>query len=345
MRADPLTLSVETVIAASPMLGHKLEDRSRIREGQQPDLVQRFRRASAARLRSDRQKGMFLVAPLDILVVNQGGRRQFHVTEVNGTGIGGFSNLPLDVVSSVLSHLGEMAHALPGPAPLALVAISGIESHKNPRLNHLVHEKLLYVEALKRGMEERFGAPVNVHTMSGLEKEPDALRNDRPTVILGYIKEFLNALGLRRAGRLHLHGRLVDAGVNDRFCLNVVSRFGNQVDMSKWATMNRTFLAGADKGVAYELLNEFLELRRDPLFPRRVRHARIGNRSEMVATILAWLRAGRKCVIKAQGTGLGHGIEFFLDPNEDTDEIIGRIDHSIRVTEHYYGAVGGAFPY
>ncbi|MBY0228705.1 MAG: hypothetical protein K2W96_05430, partial [Gemmataceae bacterium] len=26
-------------------------------------------------------------------------------------------------------------------------------------------------------------------------------------------------------------------------------------------------------------------------------------------------------------------------------EIIGRIDHSIRVTEHYYGAVGGAFPY
>src|SRR5262249_33006720 len=30
---------------------------------------------------------------------------------------------------------------------------------------------------------------------------------------------------------------------------------------------------------------------------------------------------------------------------EALDAVIARIDHSIRVTEHYYGAVGGAFPY
>src|SRR5205807_1220312 len=50
-------------------------------------------------------------------------------------------------------------------------------------------------------------------------------------------------------------------------------------------------------------------------------------------------------VIKPQGTGLGHGLEFFLDPEESPDDVIGKIDHSIRVTEHYYAAVGGAFPY
>lgn len=345
---DFLTLSLETVIAASPMLGHKLEDRSKIREAQAPDLVERFRRASAVPLGSERQKRMFLVAPLDVLVVNAGeGCKQFHVTEVNGTGIGGFSNLPLDVIQSVLRHLGEMAEALPGPSPVALVAISGIESHKNPRHNHLVHEKLLYVEAMKRGLERKFGAPVRVLTMALLDQSPEALDTDRPTVVLGYIKEFLNALGLRRDGRLHLSGRPVDAGVNDRFCLNVISRFGHQVDLSRWATMNRTFMAGADKGFAYGLLNEYLAGadKCGGLFPRRVRFARAGNRLELVATVLNWARHGRGVVIKAQGTGLGHGIEFFLDPEEDTDAIISRIDHSIRVTEHYYGAVGGAFPY
>jgi len=50
-------------------------------------------------------------------------------------------------------------------------------------------------------------------------------------------------------------------------------------------------------------------------------------------------------VIKPQGTGLGHGLEFFLDPDEPVESIVGKVDHSIRVTEHYYGLVGGAFPY
>src|SRR5262249_49775892 len=39
------------------------------------------------------------------------------------------------------------------------------------------------------------------------------------------------------------------------------------------------------------------------------------------------------------------GLEFFLDLGEPPDDVVGKIDHSIRVTEHYYGAVGGAFPY
>src|SRR5439155_18901010 len=82
-----------------------------------------------------------------------------------------------------------------------------------------------------------------------------------------------------------------------------------------------------------------------PLFPDRVRFARARNREELVAGVLRWLRQGRRTVIKAQGTGLGHGIEFFLDPEEPLDAVIGKIDHSIRLTEHYYGAIGGAFPY
>src|SRR5262249_52777791 len=100
-----------------------------------------------------------------------------------------------------------------------------------------------------------------------------------------------------------------------------------------------------DKGVAYELLNEYAAKQDGDLFPKAVRFARARNRQEMVVGVLNWLRNRRRVVIKAQGTGLGHGIEFFLDPEEALDDIIGKVDHSIRVTEHYYGAVGGAFPY
>lgn len=343
MAADPLTLSLETVIAASTMLGHRLEDRGRIRAGQDPALVEAFRRASTIPLDGG-QESSFLVAPLDVLVVNDGDRKQFHVTEVNGTGIGGLTNLPLDVVAVVLNGLTDLARALPDPNPLVLVAISGKESARNPRHNHLVHEKLLYVEALKRGFEQT-GRPAHVLTMPQLEEDPSAIHTDRPTAVLGYIKDLLNSLGLRRDGRLTLFGRPVDAGVNDRFCLNVISRFGSQVDMSRFVTMNRTFMAGADKGVAYDLLNEYAAAHPDPLFPDRVRFARARNRPELVAGVLRWLRKGRKVVIKAQGTGLGHGVEFFLDPQEPLDDIIGKVDHSIRLTEHYYGMVGGAFPY
>jgi hypothetical protein len=344
MRSDPLTMSLETVIAASPMLGHLLEDRSGIRNRQEPELVDLFREAGTIELSNSEQQHLFLVAPLDLLVVEVDGRKQFHITETNGTGIGGLTNLPLDVVATVLDGLTEMAMRLPEPNALVLVAISGMESNKNPRHNHLVHEKMLYAEALKRGFEKR-GHQAKVLTMAQLENDPKAIYTDQPTIVLGYIKELLNSLGMNRDGRLHLFGRPVDGAVNDRFCLNVLSRFGHQVDMTRFATMNRCFVAGADKGKAYELLNEFAAQNKNDHFPARIKFSRASNRPALIAAVLNWMREGRKAVIKAQGTGLGHGIEFFLDPEEAVDSIIEKIDHSIKVTEAYYGAIGGAFPY
>jgi hypothetical protein len=348
MRADPLTVSLETVIAAAPMLGHPLEDRALIRAAQRPELAAAFREVSRIPLRNPEQRGMFLVAPLDVLVVNcEAGRKQFHVTEINGTGIGGLTNLPLDIVGTVLDGFAKFAASLDAPDALVLVAVSGMESSKNPRQNKLFYEKMLYAEAVKRGLDSRgIGPTARVLTMAQVEQDGDAVRSEGPAVVLGYIKQLLNALGLRRDGRLHLHGRPVDAAINDRFCLNALSRLGHLVDMSRFHTMNRTFMAGSDKGVAYELINEYTSSGGwEESFPRRVEFTRVHNRPEMVAAVLRWLRMGRKVVIKAQGTGLGHGVEFFLDPEEDADAIIERIDHSIRVTEHYYAAAGGAFPY
>ena len=338
-----LHLSLETVIAASPMLGHKLEDRSRVRHSQDPVLVQAFQKSSTLPLNNSSQKDLFLVAPFDILVECLDGEKRFHIIETNGTGIGGLTNLPSGVIATVLQALTEMARSLPGPGPLVLLGVSGQESSKHPRHNHLLHEKLLYMEAIKRGLEAK--GEVRLLTMAQLSEEPTALQTEQPTVVLGYIKEFLNQLQCGAEGRLTLFDRSVTAGVNDRFCLNVVSRFGHLVDLTRFITINRCFASGADKGLVYGLLDEYAQSHPTAGFPSQVPFVRVDSRAALIRSVVNWIRAGRKVVIKPQGTGLGHGLEFFLTREEPIDAVIGKIDHSIRVTEHYYGAIGGAFPY
>jgi hypothetical protein len=344
MTPDPLAVSVETFVAVAPMLGYPLEERCRIREAQDPELVRRFQETSTRPLADPAHRALFLVAPLDVLVINGSRGKQFHIIETNGTGIGGLTNMPEGVVTAVLAGLTEAAENLVEPNPLVLVASSGIESHKNPRRNHLLHEKVLYADALRQGLKARHGA-ARVHCMARLSDDPAPVRDEGPAVVLGYIKEFLNALIVETDGRLTLFGRPVTLAVNDRFCLNVVSRFGGQVDLGRVATLNRSFAAGADKGVAYGLLNEFAPTARSPHCPDHIAFDRASCRAELIAGVTDWLRQGRPVVIKPQGTGLGHGLEFFLDPAEPLDAVVGKIDHSIRVTEHYYGLVGGAFPY
>jgi len=344
MYPDPFQLSLDTVIATSTLLGHKLEDRARVREAQDRALVENFQRASSIPLSNPGQAGLFLVAPLDILVTDVDGEMRFHVIETNGTGIGGLTNMTADAVSAVLTGLTQFGRELPESEPAVLVAVSGKESSRHPRLNKTVYEKLLYAEALKKGFEARRNRTV-VTTMSRVLEDPKEMQAVGPVIVLGYIKELLQELALESDGRLSLFGRPVSAAVNDRFCLNVLSRFMHQVDLGRLHTMNRCFMAGADKGTAYALLNEYTRLRPDRFFADRVDFERASCRGELIAKVLDSVGRGRKVVIKPQGTGLGHGIEFFLSRDEPKGQILDKIDHSIRLTEHYYGAIGGAFPY
>jgi hypothetical protein len=344
MNHSQMNISLEAVIAASPMLGHPLEDRSCVRNQQNPELVRAFQRASVIPLRNEQQKDLFLVAPLDILVEECDGAKRFHIIETNGTGIGGLTNLPDEIIGAILGNLTEIARGFSAPAPLILVGVSGKESSKHPRHNHLLHEKLLYVEAIKRGLESH-DKPVRLLSMARVTEDLSLLQTDQPTVVLGYLKEFLNQLECGADGRLKLNGRPVTAGVNDRFCLNIVSRFGGMVDLNQFATVNRCFATGADKGLAYQFLNEYAQTRPEKHFPAKILYDRADSRASLIKHVVEWVRKGRRVVIKPQGTGLGHGLEFFLNAEEAIDAIIDKIDHSIRLTEHYYGAVGGAFPY
>jgi len=344
MYVNPFQVSMETLIGAAPFLGHRLEDRGSIRDAQDWSMVRKLQALTSRRLRSLSQRHLFSVAPLDVLVTCEHGNKQFHIIEINGTGIGGLTNMTGDAVSSVLEAFSDMAQALTEPAPLVLVASSGKECEQAPRLNKLVHEKVLYAEALKRGFDYA-GRRAEVFAMPALVQDASSFPSDRPAIVLGYMKEFLDHLQLDGAGRLRLFGRPVSAAVNDRFCLNVMHHFGHRVDLRQLWTMNRGFLAGADKGVAYRLLDDYLRRSPSAHFPDGVPCERVFKRDALIATIMSWIRRGKKAVIKPQGTGLGHGIEFFLDASEGEETVIERVDRSLKTTEEYYRIRGGALPY
>jgi len=341
---DPFQLNFETVVAASPMLGHRLENRASIRQQQDLAMLDRLQESSTLPLRSTSQQDAFVVAPLDILVSREDGRARFHIIELNGTGIGGVSNMPSHVVASVAASLRRVARSCWQPESVLLLPVSGKECNQSPRLNKLIHEKLIFAEAMQSGLSDA-GGEADIITLAGLQNGNQAYRDGASTVVIGYIKDFLDACEVDEEGCVSLFGRRVVGAVNDRFCLNLISKFKGRIDRSRFTPINGTYIAGGDKGAAYSLLDEYLVHEPSESFPRRVNHAHAFNRADLVTTVVRWLRLGRKPVIKPHGTGIGHGIEFFLDRDESAASVMRRVDESIGITEEYYSAVGGAFPY
>jgi len=344
MRWNPLKISMDTVIATSPLLGQELEDRRPIGAAQDKRIARRFAFATATPLRSPTQRDLFCVAPLDVLVSERDTRKQFHLLELNGTGIGGLTNLTDRVVCDVLESLAETCSTFDDPDGVVLLAVSGKESARQPRLNRLMHEKLLFVDAIRQGLSRRFGHS-EATNLEMLRRSAPGRCQTQPAVVLGYIKELLDELTVDFDGSVWLHGRRVIGAVNDRFCRNMLQRFEERVDMTQMRTFNRCFAAGSDKGIAYGLMNEYSQAHPQPWLPSQIRHAHADNRLNLIETVLDWLACGRQTVIKPHGTGLGHGIEFFLDSHEPIDKIVARIDNSLALTEEYYGITGGALPY
>ncbi|WP_152051330.1 hypothetical protein [Tautonia marina] len=347
-----VSIALETLVAASSMFGEAQESRAAVRESQDHSLVDRIHMTASQFMPvSALSRRHFFVAPLDLLVHrDQQGRPRFQVAELNGTGIGGLTNMTEPAVASVLDAFSEIPEALPvadeGSPPLIVIASSGRENRKSPRVNRLFYEKILYADAIARGFA-CLGERCDLLSWDQIARM-GTWQPTRPTVVLGHLRELAEAMTCDSSGRLRLCGSPVSATVNDRFCMNLVKRFDNRIDLDRWFTANRCFVAGADKATAYDVFNHYnatLDPGAFPLVDRAIPFARARTRVELIETVLAWVRAGRRTVIKPMATGLGHGIEFFLDSDEPTAAIISRIDRSLSFIQEHYDYQGGGLPY
>lgn len=115
-------VAARTLLGLGPLLAAPQEDREDIRSAQDLELWRELQPAASLPL-APRHRERFLVAPLDLLPVLHAGRREFQLIELNGTGIGGLTNLPAPCVASVLASLSELVAAilrLGDPAPVVL---------------------------------------------------------------------------------------------------------------------------------------------------------------------------------------------------------------------------------
>ncbi len=334
-----LKISLPTLISLAPMLGHHLDDRKTIAGRQADDLACRFARESEIQVPPQVAPQDFFVAPLDILPFHRAGRRRFQLLELNGTGIGGITNLPNGLVLEILNTIGEIGGACEGPAPLVLVASSGRETQHDRKPSHLLHEKVLFVDRIAQSLSERFG-DVEILALDALVVSRGWRRPLRPTVILGYTRdlaEYADTVG----GAPRLFGRRIAAIVNDRFLYNLEASRG-VLDPDSFLPANRCYKAGADKATAYRHVNSFARDHSDKAC-ESVKFDVCDNVDQLIQTILTRLRLGEQVVAKPSGTGHGDGIEFFFG-DESQRVVEERIGHSLSVVSERYGE-GAGFPY
>jgi hypothetical protein len=344
-RLSPLSLSLETLLGVSPILGHSLESRAEIRQRQDLGLLEEVQSVSDIQLEDERVRKMFAVAPLDVLVESSQNGPIFHIIELNGSGIGGLTNMTEEAVSATLKSIAEPANFSQVKDGVFLVGSSGMESAEKPRRNRLIYEKILYAEALRNQIRELGSDPI-ITTASQYEQNPEQyLSLSKPIIVVGYLKELLAGLS-QDQDRFYFYRNPVRMIINDRLCLNALSLEGSHWPFRDTIPANGTFLPGADKGVVYRLLNEFLPVHAGPYAPRKVGYQTAKDRQSLIEQVYAQVKAENKCLIKPQGTGLSHGIEFFLDSSEPLESITTRIDESIAMVNGYYGLPDdGAFPY
>ena len=343
-RRGGLAIGLPTLIALAPMLGYRLDDRKVVARRQASDLASRFARASEIPFPAEVELQDFFVAPLDILPFRRDGQRRFQLLELNGTGIGGLTNMPIDLVEEILNTIGEIGNACKGPAPLVVVASSGREELGNRKPSHLLHEKLLFVDRIAEALESRLG-DVEILALDTLVANGGWRGSSRPTVLLGYTRELVSHTNVI-CGIPRVFGRRVAGIVNDRFLFNLTAAYG-PLDTDAFLPANRCYESGADKAAAYRNVNSFVNS-----FAGRNSFGEVGaaihfdvckDAESLVEIVRARLGQGEKIVVKPSGTGHGDGIEFFFG-GEEAEVIRERIWRSVAVVRERYGD-GAGFPY
>lgn len=336
-----ITMNIATLVGAAGLFGHALEDRRRIAHRQEPDLVDRVVIGSATLLSPAARKVPFLAAPMDILPYRMAdGRRACQLLELNGSGMAGMLNMPYRVVSMILGYMEQFAQSIANKDPLILVSFSG--DPKEGKENKMIHEKMLYADALVRGFFKA-GKLAEVLALPDLEQGV-ALPESGPTIVLGFTRQILKKLKVVD-GKVTLKGRVVNVAVNDRLTRSMAKRYGHHNLVAQGLlSLNASYDAGADKHVAYGHLNDFLAKQKKGSVCQPVDFEMAKEGKELRAAVLRRLREGKATVIKPQGTGHGDGIDFIF-PDYSEFDAVAAVERSIATIKAKYSLRNSGFPY
>lgn len=314
-------LSVPTLVQTSALFTAALEDRAHVRDAQELGLLPPAildPAASGGIPIAPENRHTFYYGCVDFMPYTHAGQTAFAMLELNGTGMGGLTNLPEPVQAAILGELGHAAWALPGadPAPWVLCPLS------RPTNRGLIHERVLAGQALAEGLARRFGAARLALCARLDDADPGA-----PAVILGFPDELRDQLATRD-GRLTLAGRPIHGVMRDQFCQHIRDDLGDALQPDSFHAINEIYRVSASKVATYEHYNAFLAAQPRDLPAGPIEFTSAWSRDELVARVRDARAQGRGTVIKPHASGAAKGIEFFF-PNSDESAVLPKLDASI----------------
>lgn len=342
-QSDLTSLSLESLIEVSSLLGHDLEDRAWLRQLQDEEIWRALQDKTNTTLQNPASKDRFYYGSIDFLVEDTTAGKKFHPIEFNGTGMGGITNIALSEFNTILHEIKTAANLCKDPNPLALSPTSGTKLHPSSGTINLIYERILCAQALKEGFKERTGKGKMV-TLNKIIAE-GTWHLEQPTVVIGNHKDFMHYITFNPDDcRLYFLNHPLSASLRDQFCDNLASLSNNQIDFDTFHPMNAIYPMAGDKGLAYTYINQMLEANPNPALPSKILFEHCDNRELLIDKIEEQLAAGQKLVIKPHAAGLGRGIDFFVT-SHTRDEIVEKVDASIEAIHRFYGADDSAFPY
>ncbi|MBK8189754.1 MAG: hypothetical protein IPK79_04825 [Vampirovibrionales bacterium] len=342
MSSTPLMdISLSTLIEVSPLLGGRLENREAVRKRQNLELIHSIIDKTSIKLESKYAK-RFHFGSMDFLIQKKNGAISFSPIEMNGTGMAGISNNPTFVIETLLSEMKNITKNLNSNEPaLFLAPFSGTQELKTSGTTQLLHERILFAQALKEGFKEKYGE-AQIIPLQNLTKE-GKFTNEKPTIVLGFLKDFIPYLRFEE-GSLKLLNRTVNGSIHDQFCDILYHKFIKNWDKKLPNFINHIFPITTDKAAALDIFNQLLSSQSFPHLGVSSFTESCKDRNDLIKSVLKARQENRSVVIKPHASGLGRGIDFFISP-ESEQSIIQKIDLSIESCQRYYGVGEHVFPY
>jgi hypothetical protein len=348
---DPYQIDMTTLIEASPLLGHRLEDRTRLRLAQEEALGHWFMDAGKSSVNGweAHQQG-FSFGCIDFLVELTETGRRFIPIEFNGTGTGGITNILGAAFQELSEELEDLTSHLPNHtsqndgSPIILMP------YYHP--SRLIFEKILLGQALKTGFQQHLGA-ASLTGLTQFLEHPDW--TPEPLVLIAPLKDLMNTLVVDRdLGQITLCGRPVVASFHDVFLQNFLDQVKTSpsVDfellLKHFLPINSFYPVCSDKSLINPLFNRFFSQWQHPslpnAFPKAIVFQPCHTEEKLIESIYQKCLKGEKCLIKPHGGGIGTGIEFFMTPHTQ-DEIKQKIHASQAAMLKTYGDTSKAYPY
>lgn len=326
---NDLYVSFSTILELSPILGLNLIEFKNIRDAQDQNMLEEIIEETTIMIENSSKLDDYYFGCLDYLVYEENNKKYYSFLEFNGTTSVLFSTIPLKTLDKMLMGLSECVQNIKDSVPVVMIPISTVPNKHGFIISKFYHERMLIAEYLKRGLQKYFGRGKIVNLKDLLRQ--NSFNPSEPTIVMGHINEFSQIFKCIDE-RLCIFEQPISLSIQDRTCHKIFTEYQGKIKEDAFIVVNGIYSFGGNKAQAYYMHNSFIENNYFKGFDKPICFEIANTKEELITKVIQKVRDGKQIVIKPCALGSGKGLCFFLN-NESTDEIVEKIESSIKSSE------------